>query len=300
MRVAAIAPAGRHSSAEALTLARALERHSEHPVARAILAENIPCGEDESGVGAHPSVELGIPNSTPGLGVEGGAPGSRVRIGRPDWAAELAGPPQAAPPPPSDGHCILLADEAGPVAWFELEDEIRPEAANAVAALRHLGIEVELLSGDPSPAAARLAAEVGISKLQSGASPDEKVRYVRALQQAGAVVAMVGDGINDAPVLGQAQVSVAMGSGSDLARTSADVVLLGDQLQLLTPALRLARKTRTVIRQNLAWALAYNLTVLPLAVTGNVAPWAAAIGMSASSLLVVTNALRLSRGPDRK
>lgn len=240
-----------------------------------------------------------MPRSMPGLGVEGDLSGRRMRIGRPDWAWKLAAGPSAPLSPPGDRHSVLLADEAGPVAWFGLEDEARPDAADAVSALRQLGIEVELLSGDPSCAAARLAAEVGISKVRSGASPEEKVRHVKTLQEMGALVSMVGDGINDAPVLGQAQVSVAMGGGSDLALVSADVVLLGDQLRLLAPAVRLARKTWGVIRQNLAWAMAYNLTVLPLAASGHIAPWAAAIGMSASSLLVVTNALRLSRVPER-
>ena len=159
--------------------------------------------------------------------------------------------------------------------------------------LGELGLEVELLSGDASPSVARLARELGIGRAISGATPEQKVEHVADLQRAGVLALMVGDGVNDAPVLARAQISIAMGGGSDLARISADAVLLGDRLDLLCDAVRWARKTRRIVRQNLAWALLYNATVLPLAALGYIAPYMAAIGMSASSLLVVANALRL-------
>jgi Cu2+-exporting ATPase len=135
---------------------------------------------------------------------------------------------------------------------------------------------------------------LGIDHFRAEALPDEKLAYVKALQQEGRVVAMVGDGINDAPVLAQAQVSVAMGEGTDVAQAAADMVMLGGRLAALADGVGIARKTRTVIYQNLAWALGYNLIAIPLAALGHVTPWIAGIGMSASSLLVVLNALRLT------
>jgi Cu2+-exporting ATPase len=154
-------------------------------------------------------------------------------------------------------------------------------------------VHSHLLTGDPSPGATRVARRLGIEQTRGGASPEEKLAYVRNLQARGAVVAMAGDGVNDAPVLAAAQVSIAMGGGSDLTRARADSVLLEDDLDALSRAVSWSRKTRRVIRQNLVWALLYNLTILPLAGMGWVAPYAAAIGMSLSSLLVVGNALRL-------
>ena len=158
------------------------------------------------------------------------------------------------------------------------------------------GLGVSLLSGDPSESAVKEVAEVvGIQDWRAGVSPDAKVDAVERLQAAGASVVAVGDGVNDAPLLGCAEVSIAMGSGTDLARSSADAVLLAESLAGLRLALGHARATRRVIRQNLAWALSYNAVILPLAALGYLAPWAAAIGMSASSLIVVANALRLGR-----
>jgi Cu2+-exporting ATPase len=246
--------------------------------------------------------------SVPGRGMEGVLRGVPHRLGTPEWALELC--PQLPPPaaPGQAGRWILLADDEGPLAWFALRDELREDAQELVACLGELGIVVELLSGDASPSVVHLAEQLGIERAIAGATPEQKVEYVRALQQAGgrepgeddlgaspkpALAVMVGDGVNDAPVLAQAQISIAMGGGSDLARVSADAVLLGDRLGVLCEAVRWARKTRRIVRQNLAWALLYNATVLPLAALGYIAPYMAAIGMSASSLLVVANALRL-------
>jgi len=151
------------------------------------------------------------------------------------------------------------------------------------------------VSGDSAAVVERIATQLGIDQLEAGAVPERKAAYVRALQSRGARVAMVGDGINDAPGLGQADVSIAMGGGADLAQVGSDAVLLSDSLSDLAAAIRIARRTRTVIRQNLAWALAYNLIVIPLAFAGWVTPLVAGVAMSGSSLLVVANALRLRR-----
>jgi Cu2+-exporting ATPase len=140
-----------------------------------------------------------------------------------------------------------------------------------------------------------VASTLGIDRFQARSRPEDKLARIRELQSAGAVVAMIGDGVNDAPVLAGAQVSLAMGGGTQLAHASADMVLLSEQLPHLVDAVRTSRRTLVVIRQNLAWALVYNIVALPLAAVGWVAPWMAAIGMSSSSLLVVVNALRLTR-----
>jgi Cu2+-exporting ATPase len=152
---------------------------------------------------------------------------------------------------------------------------------------------VELLSGDDPRPVEEIAGQLDIAQARARCRPQDKLDHIRSLQAGGAVVAMVGDGVNDAPVLAGAQVSVAMGGGTQLAHATADMVLLSERLDHLADAVTMARRTLSVVRQNLAWALVYNLIALPLAMAGWVAPWMAAIGMSASSLLVVLNALRL-------
>ena len=190
---------------------------------------------------------------------------------------------------------MLLADERGPLARFVLDDAVRDDAAALVRALARNGIAVSLVSGDRAATAQRVARAVGIADVHGDARPADKCTFVRALQAEGAVVAMVGDGINDAPALAQADVSIAFGDASALARWSADMVVPGHDLGRVDSAFVLARRTRRVIRQNLAWALGYNAIAIPLAVSGVVSPLVAAVGMSVSSLLVVANALRLAR-----
>jgi Cu2+-exporting ATPase len=272
---------------ETLGIAAALERHSEHPIAAAFTrlaaerAIRLPPVRSVRAVANH--------------GLEGTLEGRVFRIGRPAWVA-ARGDGEAGPDlPPCKGMWVLLGDDSGPLARFELDDPPRPEASGVIAALRARGLAIGLLSGDPSAAVQQLAAQLGIENAVGGAVPEEKLRRVHDLQRSGAVVAMLGDGVNDAPVLGAAQVSLAMGGGTDLAKNSADAVLLGDDLRGLIRAVDQGGRTRRIIRQNLAWALAYNLSVLPLAAAGQIAPWAAAAGMSLSSLLVTVNALRLNR-----
>jgi P-type Cu2+ transporter len=161
--------------------------------------------------------------------------------------------------------------------------------------LKARGLSVVLLSGDRPEAASRLARELGMDRVIGGATPEQKRDFVRGLQAQGAIVAMVGDGINDAPVLAQAQVSIALGSGTSLARAGSDMVLMSERLDTLVEAHAAARRTMRIIYQNLAWALGYNAVALPLAVLGYVTPLVAAVFMSSSSLLVVLNALRLTR-----
>jgi len=195
---------------------------------------------------------------------------------------------------------VWLGDESGPLAAFRLGDALRSEAREAIAAMRALGLRVHLLSGDGEHATQDMARRAGMDIVRAQATPEDKRRYVVDLQRQGRAVAMVGDGINDAPVLAQADVSLAMGGGTRLAQMRSDAVLLSEDLRDLPRAVGYARKTLRVVRQNVAWAFAYNLAVLPLALSGMLTPWAAAIGMSGSSLLVVLNALRLQRGRSRR
>ncbi|MBD3669889.1 MAG: cadmium-translocating P-type ATPase [Gammaproteobacteria bacterium] len=263
-----------------LSLAAGLERGSEHPVGR-ILREHADLPANAEAVEARP-----------GFGIEGRIEGTIYRVGHFDYVSELAGPAEA--PDVEGGTAVYLGSEAGWLAQFVLTDELRDEAHETVAGLQALGIEVELLSGDHPDEVARIARQAGIQHWQGGQRPDDKLAHIRSLQQQGLVVAMVGDGVNDAPVLAGAQVSIAMGGGTQLAHASADMVLFSEQLSHLVGGVTMARRTLSIIRQNLAWALGYNLLALPLASMGLVAPWMAAIGMSASSLVVVVNALRLS------
>jgi Cu2+-exporting ATPase len=191
-------------------------------------------------------------------------------------------------------YWIALCRDTRPLAWIGLEDRTRTEAAAVVTAAREANMEVQLLTGDSSAQGPLLARELGIEQVRSGLEPQQKMAHVQALQQAGAVVAMVGDGLNDAPVLGVADASFAVASATDLARTQADFVLVDGDLHSITTTWRKARQGRRIIMQNFAWAVTYNICAIPLAACGLVPPWAAAIGMSLSSLLVVGNSLRLN------
>lgn len=285
MALAGVRALGSESSAQCLALAAALESWSEHPVGRALVA---------AANGVHP-VASGVSVVT-GQGIEGSVGGRLLRIGRPEYVAALHGQSL-----PSDLECVpdaiavvALGDEQGWIALFLLDDVVRHDAPALVRELVAGGAQVSLLSGDRRQRVAHTAFELGITDYVGGATPADKLAYVERLQAQGAVVAMVGDGVNDAPVLARAQVSIAPGSGTELAQVSADIILLSDRLDVLADAVRNARRTLSVIRQNLGWAMAYNGVALPLAMAGMVTPLVAAVGMSASSLLVVLNALRLA------
>ena len=271
---------------ESLRLAASLGRLSAHPVARALIAamEELQ------------PVPVGAANEEAGMGVEAVIEGVRYRLGRARFVEALHG--QQAPVAwlHSTDSTAWLGDEGGWIAAFRFGDQLRPGALEAIDSLRVSGRRVHLLSGDSPEAVGAIAAQLGIEAISAGATPAEKLAYVQTLQRAGARVAMVGDGINDAPVLAQADLSIALRSGADLAQVQADAVLLTNDPRDLADAMRLAGRTRTVARENLAWALAYNFVVIPLAVAGWVTPLVAGIGMSGSSLLVVLNALRLKMG----
>ena len=272
----------REGTQDAYTIAAALEQASEHPIAQAFRPFFIKPAKDIR-------VEVNA-------GVEGQFEGTQYRLGKASYAALLYNGEHPAPPDQSR-QWLLLADTEGPVAWFAVDDQIRQDAGTLIRLLQGRGIQVAMLTGDESAAARRVADQLGITDVHQGMSPDQKLAYITELQSAGASVVMVGDGINDIPVLAGARTSIAMGSATDLAKTSADAVLISGELQRLALGIMLARKTRLVIRENLSWALLYNLVALPLAALGFIAPYMAAVGMSASSLIVVGNAMRLARAP---
>jgi Cu2+-exporting ATPase len=298
---------GRASVAECLASATALERYSEHPVARAF---------DDPG--AEP-VEVKNVSARVGAGVEGTIGGRLLRIGTRRFAEELsrglethpldrrevrhsfAARRLVAPEVHDELPGVWLGDERGLLCRFELEDEMRPLALETISRLRRLGLRVSVVSGDGAASVRALAGKLGIDDARASCTPEDKLAHVHGLQEAGHVVLMVGDGVNDAPVLGAAQVSIAMGGGTDLARSRADAVLLREDLGPVADAVEVARAARRVMRQNLGWSLTYNVVALPLACAGLVTPWWAAIGMSLSSLVVVLNAVRLGKPPrDRK
>ncbi|MGV6393975.1 heavy metal translocating P-type ATPase [Pseudomonas caspiana] len=264
-----------------LSLAAALENRSEHPIAKAfgrapIAAENVI--------------------SQPGLGLEGVVSGQRLRIGQPGFVCALSA--SAVPRAPEQaGQHLLLGDTHGPLAWLILDDRLRADAYELLQACKARGWKTLLLSGDSSPMVAEIANELGIDEAHGGLHPDEKLAVLQALHRQGRKVLMLGDGVNDVPVLAAADISIAMGSATDLAKTSADAVLLSNRLQTLVQAFGLARRTRRVIIENLVWAGLYNGLMLPFAALGWVTPIWAAVGMSISSLTVVLNALRLTRVP---
>ena len=222
--------------------------------------------------------------------------GERLALGSPGFVAGqlgLALPPAIAALAARERTMVVLAGESGVRGAILLDDSLRPESPALVAELRRAGKRVLLLSGDEPGAVRRIAAAAGIEEWEGGASPERKVARVRELTASGAVVAMIGDGVNDAAALAAAPVSVAMGSGAFLAAATADAVLLSNRPQDLGFAVRHAARAIRRVKQNFALAFGYNLIVIPLAAMGRIPPWAAAIGMSASSAMVVLNALRL-------
>ena len=270
----------------ALRLAAALEQGATHPIAAA-LREAALGEEATSATGSLPHVQHLAYH--PGLGVEGEIDGQRYRLGAPEFAA-----PGETFPLPEGLTLIALSNSDGVLAWFGLGDGLRPHCAELVAQLKGLGVRLHLYSGDRPENVTALARQLGIADARGGMHPQDKLEAVRALQATGAIVAMTGDGVNDAPVLAQAQVSIAVDQGAEAAQAAADMILLSSELLRLADGVRIARKTQRVIRQNLAWSVLYNALAIPAAAMGFVTPWMAGIGMSASSLLVVLNALRLS------
>jgi P-type Cu+ transporter len=268
MQLVDVQPANGAVRADVLRLAGALEDASEHPIARAVAA----AARDE--LGTLPAAE-GFAN-TPGVGVTGRVDGHDVTVGRGDTGIEVSW----------DGELR---------ATLVVADTVRPTSAEAVAELRGLDLTPVLLTGDRAEAARAVAAEVGIEHVIAEVFPGDKAAEVRRLQEAGEVVAMVGDGINDAPALAQADLGIAVGTGTDVAIEASDLTLVSGDLRAAADAIRLSRRTLSTIKGNLFWAFAYNVAAVPLAVAGLLNPIVAAAAMACSSLFVVSNSLRLRR-----
>jgi P-type Cu2+ transporter len=286
MRLAHTVTLGELDAHACVLLAAAMEQGVEHPIARAIRAA----------AAALPEVPEKV-RVTQGAGIEATVGGLRHRVGSPDFVAALTGTalPDCSVVRGGYGHTVVaLGNEQGWLAAFTVGDSMRTGAPALVDSLLASGARIVLLSGDARGAVEHVADALHIADRRYAMSPEDKHAAVVELQKSGAVVAMVGDGVNDAPVLAQAQVSVAIGAGAALAHASADMVLLNPDLSTLAEAVAISHRCMQVIRQNLAWALAYNAVALPLAIGGWLTPWLAGIGMAASSLLVVINALRVA------
>jgi len=271
------------SREQSLAMAAALERGSAHPLAAAFLPhENVGLRADAL-------------SEFEGAGVEGRIDGTRWRLGHLAFAAALAPQPGAAGQLSHDAATRLyLGGEQGLVAEFEVGVPLRADAGAAIEEFRSMGLAVIIASGDSGAAVSSAARSLNIQHAHSRLTPDDKIRLLEDLRVDGHRVFMIGDGINDGPVLAAADVSCAMGQGSAIAQSASDLLLVHDGLAQLPRAVATARRALGVMRQNLAWALAYNLAAVPLAALGYVSPWLAALGMSLSSLGVVLNARRLA------
>jgi len=269
----------------AFQTAAALESASDHPIALAFR---------KHATAARVATAL---KEFAGRGMEGCVDGALWRLGTHQFVKELTQAPDVGCSGLSNdpGTGIALGNSDGIVATFALVDGLRPGALRAVEQLRGMGLKVAIASGDQQQVVDEVARKLGVQEAVGRLTPQAKLALVQQRESAGSRVLMVGDGINDGPVLAAASVSCAMAQGSAVAQAAADLLLLNDSLGTLADAVCTARQMRAVIRQNLVWALVYNLGAVPLAALGWIAPWVAAIGMSMSSLLVVLNAARLAR-----
>ena len=281
LKVSEIKILGSENEEQIKALVAGIEVSSEHPIAQALIsltdkAKDFTNYQSESG-----------------KGVEGSYKNQQYRLGTASYVEELVAMPIEETEKNALSTQIYLGRQGEWLASIILQDEIREEASQVIQTLKKQGIKISLLSGDSQVAVDNVAQQLGIDHAMGGLLPEDKLQQLQKLQSQGEIVAMVGDGVNDAPVLASANVSLAMGGGSQLAQASADMVLLSESLKQLPSAVDISRKMQTIVKQNFVWAIGYNIIAIPLAAMGLILPWMAVIGMSMSSLLVVLNALRL-------
>ncbi len=272
--------ADKQQSALNRQLAHSLELHSEHPVARALVDTQLEKFEVKS-----------LKNVT-GQGIQGDINNTTYFIGNTTFIENVAEIPQGIELDDAM-QVVHLAKHGKWLACFCFTDPLKPDAFDTVRALQQAGIDTRILSGDREAYVAAIAGQLGVENFDAEQLPDDKLNQVKALQSAGHKVAMVGDGINDAPVLSASDLSISLSMGTDLARANSDLVINGVHLKPIRDALFITTKMMRIIRQNFAWAIAYNIVAVPFSMAGMIQPWLAAIGMSVSSLIVVLNALRL-------
>jgi Cu+-exporting ATPase len=293
MAVSAVVAAPGVDEDELVRLAAGAEDASEHPIARAVAAY----GRDRFG----PLPSAASFTARAGLGVEAVVDGHAVVIGRPgllaDWGVPLAEGLAAEVTRLEAAGCTVVgvAADGRALGLIAVADRLKATSRQAVADLRALGLTPVLLTGDNERAARAVAAEVGIDRVLAEVLPEDKAAEVARLQQAGEVVAMVGDGVNDAPALARADLGLAIGTGTDVAIEASDITMVAGDLRAAVDAIRLSRRTLRTIKGNLVWAFGYNVAAIPLAVAGVINPIIAAAAMAFSSVFVVTNSLRLRR-----
>jgi len=294
------------SAADAMALAAGLARHSLHPVSRALVAafdtSKPPLGELSNDAAAANNFKLTEVTEQAGQGVLGvlseafrGAASGPIRFGSAAFCGVNGVVGGLSNSPDHDNLQVFLADESGWLARFELNEVVRSDAFDAVKQLEAAGLEVHMLSGDRSAAAHRVAERLGITHVQGDCTPQSKLAHLQALQSRGRKVLVVGDGLNDGPVLARADVSVAVGQAVPLAQAQSDFIIPGGQLFMLAKMPAQAIRTLAIVRQNLVWAALYNAVCVPLAISGSLPAWLAGLGMAISSLVVMLNAARLSR-----
>jgi len=261
-------------------IAHSLELHSEHPVGRALVNDDIE------------TLSVSKMQNVTGKGVQGFIDGETYFIGNAGFISEVAEIP-GNQPFEDNVQVVYLARKGQWLASFSFTDPLKQDARQTVDQMRQRGIDVRILSGDRKSYVKSIADQLGILHFDAEQLPDDKLQKVKQLQAKGHKVAMVGDGINDAPVLAAADLSISLSVGTDLARAASDLIINGGHLTPILDSIKITTKMMRIIRQNFGWAIAYNIVAVPFSMAGLVQPWLAAIGMSLSSLIVVLNALRL-------
>ena len=287
-----VRPLGNRTEEELLRLAASAEKPSEHPLAQAIVR-----GARERGI--EPTAAENF-QAVPGKGIEAVVDGRRVLIGTRKWLEEngvdTAAAETAMETLEEQGKTVMLvAADGKPAGWIAVADTVKPTSADAIRELKRMGLQVWMLTGDNERTARAIARQAGIEHIRAEVMPGDKAEEVKRLQAEGRKVAMVGDGINDAPALAVADIGMAIGTGTDVAIETADVTLMRGDLRAIPAAIRLSRLTMRNIKQNLFWAFFYNAVGIPVAAAGYLAPWLAAAAMAFSSVSVVSNSLRLKR-----